>query len=289
MKTWFITGASRGLGHAWTIAALERGNRNLPGGTTLARLLAEHRQVRNRYSLPPLDIDKILGWADDHHSRTGTWPTLNSGPVLGVLEETWHTIDRALRSGYRSLPAESSLARLLAERRDVPNLLDQAHLTIEQILAWADAHYTRTGHWPTRDAGEIPEAPHEDWKRINDALINGHRSLSGGSSLPRLLADQRGVRNQKALSHFAIETILCWADRHYERHGRWPNCWSGKIEDAPGETWSAVDSGFKSGGRGLEGCGYRSLAHLLDESRGTLRRHGNRPAERIPRHTVNEQ
>src|SRR5256885_11304471 len=57
----------------------------------------------------------------------------------------------------------------------------------------------------------------------------------------------------------SIETILVWADRYFERHGRWPTCWSGKIGDAPDETWTAVDSAFKAGGRGLADSGYRSL------------------------------
>jgi hypothetical protein len=51
---------------------------------------------------------------------------------------------------------------------------------------------------------------------------------------------------------------------------------------APEESWQAVDAAFKAKGRGLAESGYRSLSHLLDERRGKLRRHGNRPAERVP-------
>ena len=163
----------------------------------------------------------------------------------------------------------------------MPYFHDQEPLTEAQILDWAKRHYDRTGQWPTRDSGVIPEAPHETWKRINDALIKGTRLLPGGSSLARLLAKHFGVRNRKALPPFDVETILQWADGYYARHDRWPTCWSGKIEDAPGETWLAVDAAFKQGGRGLAGCGYRSLGHLLDERRGKLQRRGNRPAVRV--------
>jgi len=100
------------------------------------------------------------------------------------------------------------------------------------------------------------------------------------------LAVRRGVRNLKALEHLSIDTILIWVDRHYDCHGRWPTCWSGKVEDAPGETWSAVDSAFKRRARGLAECGYRSLAHLLDERRGKLKRRGGLPAERVPHATA---
>ena len=127
-----------------------------------------------------------------------------------------------------------------------------------------------------------------NWSRIDDALIVGNRSLPGGSSLARLLAEYRGVRNRKALPTYDVETLLRWADHHYERHGRWPSVWSGAIEAAPDETWNAVDSALKAAGRGLAGCGYRSLAHLLDERRGALRRHGNRPAEHVLLGTLNE-
>ncbi len=247
--------------------ALQRGNRNLPGGTSPAMLLWEYRRVRPRHGSPPFDLEQILAWADEHHNRTHSWPTSYSGAVIAAPGEAWNAIDRALRRGFRGLPGGSSLSRLLAEKRGVPSPLDKERLTEEQILAWADAHYARTGQWPTSNSGEVQEAPQETWKRIDYALIQGNRSLPNGSSLARLLASHRGVRNRKALPPFDIEQILQWADRHYERHGRWPTCWSGRIDDVDSETWNAVDSAFKQGGRGLAASGYHSLAHLLDARR----------------------
>lgn len=260
--------------------ALARGNRNLPGGTTLARLLVERRSARNRSNIPKLDMEKILAWADEHYTRTQSWPTTYSGPVTGEPDETWVRIDQALRRGIRGVSIKTSLSRLLTDRRNVPHLLDQLALTVEHILAWADAHHARTGQWPTSTTGDIPAAPHENWSRIDYCLIQGNRSLPGGSSISRLLAEHRGVRNRKALPPLDIEQLLVWADRHYERNGRWPTIWSGKIEDVQDESWTAVDASFKAGGRGLRGCGYRSLAHLLDERRGNLRRRGNRSTDR---------
>jgi hypothetical protein len=64
-------------------------------------------------------------------------------------------------------------------------------LTVEQILAWADAHHERTGRWPTHDSGPVAEAPGETWGRVNSALYEGHRGLSGRDTLARLLGRHR--------------------------------------------------------------------------------------------------
>ena len=68
------------------------------------------------------------------------------------------------------------------------------HLTVKQILAWADAHHARTGEWPAYKSGPVPEAPGEVWTNIDSALRHGHRGLPGGDTLPRLLDRHRGRR-----------------------------------------------------------------------------------------------
>jgi hypothetical protein len=70
-------------------SALESGSRGLPGGSSLAQLLAEHRCVRNTRRLPALTAAQILRWADAHHDRTGVWPKNKSGPIADEPEETW--------------------------------------------------------------------------------------------------------------------------------------------------------------------------------------------------------
>jgi hypothetical protein len=67
-------------------------------------------------------------------------------------------------------------------------------LTEAQILAWADAHYERTGRWPAARSGPIPEVPGEVWTNIESALYDGHRGLPGGDSLARLLNRHRKRR-----------------------------------------------------------------------------------------------
>lgn len=246
-------------------SALRIGLRGLRGGTSLARLLAECRGVRNQGALPPLTHQQILAWVDAHRRRTGSWPTSESGELFGQPGETWKGIDHALRLGMRGLPGDSSLSRLLEQRRGIRNLQGLPRLTTEQILIWADEHFRRTGAWPMSKSGPIPHTRGETWSGVNAALRSGRRSFRGGSSLARLLARERGVRNPKAPPALSVKQILQWADDHYRRTGAWPTRQSGPIPQALGETWSMVDRALCNGHRGLRGG--LSLYRLL-EGRG---------------------
>jgi hypothetical protein len=259
---------------------LRLGLRGLPGGTSLARLLAQERGVRNIKDLPDLTVQQVLGWADAHHARTGRWPTRTSGPIRDAPGETWMAVQMALANGRRGLPPGSSLTELLAVHRGRRNHLALPPLTVEAILAWADAHFARTGSWPREDSGPVVDAPGETWRVVNGALERGLRGLAGGSSLPKLLAEQRGVRNAGNLPRLEVEAILAWADAYQQRTGRWPKVKSGPIPEAPGETWMRVGTALIEGLRGLPGGS--SLAQLLAERRG-VRNH-----RRLPRLSVEQ-
>src|SRR5437870_1611020 len=176
-----------------------------------------------------LYIAHILAWADAHCKRSGCWPNLNSGRISGTLDETWRRVDSALRIGLRGLRGGSSLARLLAEQRGVRNRSCLPRLTIKQILAWADEHYGRTGEWPTSESGPIFGASGETWKAIDHALRLGMRSLRGGSSLSRLLAKQRGVRNIQDLPRLSLKQLLPWFDARHRRTGPSPTRVAGPV------------------------------------------------------------
>jgi len=107
--------------------ALSKGFRSLPGGSSLTKLLAEHRGKRNSQALPSLSVDQILSWADTHRVRTGEWPMVTSGPVHDVPGESWVAINSALSKGGRGLPGNSTLAKLLDEHRGRRNPLDLLH------------------------------------------------------------------------------------------------------------------------------------------------------------------
>src|SRR5438094_260930 len=142
-------------------------------------------------------------------------------------------------------------------------------LTEKQILAWADTHRRRTGKWPSSASGSViaSTAKGERWLNLDRALRNGSRGLKGGSSLAQLLIQNRGKRNRRALPTFIIDQVLAWADAHHAATGCWPKTSSGAVQDAEGETWSAINAALIQGGRGLKPG--RSLAGLLVKHRGT--------------------
>ena len=258
--------------HAINVA-LGRGNRGLPGGSSLAKLVALHRGKRNLQGLPPLDEETIVDWARRHHRRTGSWPSLHHGPIHGVPGETWFAVDSfALRRGTRGLPGRSSLADLLAAHGLKLNLKRLSNLTERQILAWADAFHVRHRRWPARDSGQITEAPFETWYGIDRALRFGLRDLAERSSLPAFLNIHRGLFNGKSRppkyvrpeNRLNEQQILEWANRWRRKTGHWPKRDSGRIPGTQGETWAAVDSALKSGCRGLRGGS--SLVRLLSEA-----------------------
>ena len=173
------------LGETWGTVdyALVHGTKGLPGGFSLAELLAVERDLRNRHSRPPLTRKQILRWADAHFLQTGKWPTQFSGPIRDAPEESWAAVNTILMRGGRGLPGGSSLARLLAKYRGKRNRADLPPLSRKRIRAWAGSHFQRTGTWPTRASGAVTDAMGEMWKAIDSALRRGHRGLPGGSSL----------------------------------------------------------------------------------------------------------
>ncbi len=251
--------------------ALTIGGRGLPGASSLAKLLEEKRGRRNDRNLPSLTEDQILKWADLHKNRTGDWPKSLSGPIADAPGETWANVNAALSQGARGFLRGSSLARLLEENRGVRNVQNLPSLTVEQILNWADLYKDQIGNCPNQKSGPISDAPGETWANVNANLFQGGRGLPGGSSLPKLLEEKRGLPN-RLNRPLTEDQILQWADLHKQRTGKWPKVTSGYIADTDGETWVGMHRTLSRGGRGLPGGS--SLAKLLAEHRG-MRNRGN--------------
>jgi hypothetical protein len=149
-------------------------------------------------------------------------------------------------------------------------------LVVADILAWADSHHARTGCWPgVREPDTTCLPPGETWHRIDTALRRGRRGLPGGSSLPQLLARERGARNPQGLPDLSEEQVASWGLAHRMRTGAWPTEKSGPVAGAPGETWYRIDRALRTGGRGLPGDD--SLPRLL------ARRLGARTRACLPR------
>lgn len=126
-----------------------------------------------------------------------------------------------------------------------------APLTVEGVLAWADAHHQRHGRWPIATSGPV-EGTAETWERVDTALKKGFRGLPRHGTLAQFLAKHRQVRNQKA-SPLTVAMIEKWAMRHYRRTGKWPDTQSGPVLGVPGESWSKIRQSLRRGLRGLPG------------------------------------
>jgi hypothetical protein len=239
--------------------ALMEGWRGLPGGTRLSWLLAEHRGASARLPAPKLKVEQVLAWADAYHEATGNWPTRGSGPIAGT-DEVWSNVCDALKRGHRGLPRSGSLAELLSRERQARSRAAPPPLTVEQVLAWADAHHAAHGRWPTTMSGRVPGVPEESWGGIGAAVVLGRRGLPGGTTLARLLATHRPTRS----SVLTLETVRACAEAHRKATGFWPGRGSGPVLGVPGETWGTIDGALRLGYRGLPGG--MTLATLRAES-----------------------
>ena len=248
-------------------AALFKGARGLAGRSSLSRVLEQHRGVPKGYRFSPLTVDRILASMDEHHRQTGWWPNLRSGAVAGAEGENWGAIDTILRTGGRGLPAGSSLAKLRAANgARCADAAELPLLTVETILAWADAHHEGCDRWPDERSGPVYHAAGEIWAEINEALHEGTRGLPGGTSLVELLVAHRGAPRRLRRETLTVEQILAWADRYHDQIGKWPALHAGVADERSGLTWTGIDSALRRGLRGLPAGS--SLHKLLVEHRG---------------------
>lgn len=240
--------------------------------TSLAKFLARYRGKQHPRELPRLTIKQVLAWADQHHRRTGAWPTIVSGIVPSSSGESWSSINSAFVDGCRGLVTGTSLAQVLEKRRGARNIQNLPRLTIKKILKWMDAHRERTGKWPTHHSGVIPGSGGQTWDGVQGALFMGGRGFRGGLTIAKFLDKHRGVRNIGDLPALRVQQILRWADGHHKRTGKWPRKGSGRVSGAPGEKWSAIDDALLEGLRGLRAGS--SLPRLLSKHRGVRNIHG---------------
>jgi hypothetical protein len=192
--------------------------------------------------------------------------TLVKNPLLDEMSRQLHRI-----TGGDAL----RFAKRLAEASPRP-------LTRAEILAWADRTHEKTAKWPTEKAGDVLGVPGETWNGISFALRKGSRGLEPGSSLAKLLEEERGVPNHLAKPDLDEKTILELADAWFKTHKKWPTRSSGKI---PGtnDTWMGIERAMQEGGRGLEKKeGGDSIARLLMRERAARNiRHLPRLTEKL--------
>jgi len=250
-------------GETWSIidSALRGGNRGLRADSSLARLLAKHGFVRNLAALPKLSAEKIVRWAREHHQRTGSWPVICDEVIPGSGGETWRVVHEAALHGRRGLPGTWTLHQLLVRRCQKRDHVHRPPLTLDMIRKWMRRHRQQKGHWPRAKSGAITGVRDEDWRFVDTALKQGRRGLEKGSSLSRLAQEMDVPAHVLIKPRLKIPAIMLWARAHFRRHGDWPDVGSGKIPDAPGETWAGVDEALRHGWRKIRKT--TSLAEVI--------------------------
>jgi len=258
-------------------SALKVGYRGLPGGSSLACFLEEQFGERNVKRLPDFTREQIKAWILEFFAKENRYPTAESGEIPGANGDTWRTVNLALWRGYRGFSGGSSLAKFIAQEFGVRNRGNLSRLTTDGIRQWVTEWYQRTGKYPTRNDGEIPGTNGETWAAVSDNLACGSRGLPGGSSLPRFLEQEFGVRNRLNPPQLTLaqitELITVWR----ERTGEFPCTKSGEIPDLDGITWRIVDKALRRGSHGLPGGS--SLPQLLEVQFGV------RNIQNLPRFT----
>ncbi len=173
------------------------------------------------------------------HVSAGFWDSAENrrryliwlGKELGFRRpEDWRRI-RAYGINATLLDRFDSVADML--RKFLPNLdwggIERRPITIDDIVAWADAYHAKHGKWPTQKSGTIPESG-ETWRRISRCLCEGFRGLPAGSSLPKLLQKHRGVGIGRRPPILTETRILDWAEAYYRAHGKWPTAYSASVD-----------------------------------------------------------
>ena len=152
--------------------------------------------------------------------------------VASAPDETWRKVDEALRLGERGLPMGFSLSHLFG-------YWHRSLLTLDQVLAWGNAHVLATGRWPTRRSGSIRGLAAENWQKIDANLRDGHRGLPAGLSVKKLFAQRRLPRAQalqlrKRNQSDGVGLLPTYSGRSPECAGR-----EGVAEEGP-KIWTIV-------------------------------------------------
>src|SRR5437870_3190901 len=113
--------------------------------------------------------------------------------IIGIRSGAWQEAP----PGYHAVQTSHQLfASAAPEVCCGGTVMRGSSIKIADILSWADNHKAQKGQWPSAKSGTVVAGPDGlTWRIINNALRFGRRGLPGGSSLARLLTEERGVRD----------------------------------------------------------------------------------------------
>lgn len=246
-------------------AALWKGGRGLPGGSSLANLIEEQFGIRNKMNLPGLTEAIIHEWIEQFIKKYHRKPIASDGTVEFAngryTGETWGAIDSSLLAGVRGLIGGSSLAQFIEQNFSIRSYCKPPELSLEQIKDWIQQHISKYDKKPTAKSGVVEFAEGEykgtSWATIAHAMRNGVRGLVKGLSLAEFIKNVFNISNHYACKPLTVDIIYNWISQFIDKHDRKPTQNDGIIEFAKDEykemTWSTLNSHLWKGGRGLSG------------------------------------
>lgn len=243
---------------------------------------------RKRLIKPPLLMKDIQLSAIATLKETGHRPHVTDGMVLyGPLagQVKWSTVDFAFKSEDRGLQY-SGYKGLIAfmDAKKIPQTLKPKEKCPRRIISLDDIKesirmtYWATNHRPNKNDGIIEHGPLKgktSWGNIDDYFRSGNVGLhnSGFKSL-RACIESLGIPQNERSAPVAKGSILkplLLADikasilETFQATGRMPSARNLSVEYGPLKdtvTWSAINVSLTHGRRGLDGCGFTTLAQL---------------------------
>ena len=162
-----------------------------------------------------LNYDIICGWIERFHVDMGYYPKGVSGSIPYSEDGiTWHALDLALTLGWRGLPGNSSLSKLLGERFGIVNKTNTKQYTEKKIKQWIKRYIKDHGVFPIYESGLVEYAEPDGfipihWAAINTILRTGGRGLLGNKSLKKLMA-QEYITTSEASKYLGISRGVLW-------------------------------------------------------------------------------
>jgi hypothetical protein len=245
-----------------------------------------------------LTVEQVCEWVDIYRAaHEGEFPTVKSGAIKDRegkdTGENWAAVNSLFWNAAKGCAARGlqhcgfgSLAEFLDKTYPTEREL-KAALSLSQIKEWVDAYREEhRGRFPARSSGTIKDCKGEDtgenWAAVNSLFWNAAKGFAarglqhcGFRSLAEFL-DKTYPAERELKAALSLLQIKEWVDAYRAAHeGEFPTMHSGAIKDREGkdagENWRAVNSLFGNSAkgfpaRGLQNCGFRSLAEFLDKT-----------------------
>ena len=223
-----------------------------------------------------LTYEQIVEWIKIFKNEYEEYPF--EGEQRNIKEQnglSWKLINKSLRRGYRSLPGNYSLSKLITEYFNEKPRVRQSKLKLTEdiIVSLMKDYFDEYGKYPNCSSKEeIAEYPGKSWEDIHVHLYNGKvKGLIGiKSGLAHLASKHFGEENWSNWPELTITLIVDWLEKFNNIYEYYPAANEEKeVPDAPScVTWTKIHKALYHGFLGFPGGS--SLAKIKEEYLGQI-------------------